>query len=69
MLETILQIVIIVNVIWFIQWLAYRERREYKEFRAWKKRQPHVDSEPQRVPAPPVDDPDVIILDNYRQAK
>jgi hypothetical protein len=74
-LDIITQIVVIVSLIWFIQWIAYRERREYKEYRAWKKK--HAGQSPVAIPRPetpkiappPVDDPDVIILDKYRRAK
>ena len=71
MFEIILQIIIAINLIWFVQWLAYYSRKEMREFRKWKKQQdPFVTRpDPPATPQPPVDHPDVIVLDRYRNAE
>lgn len=72
MLDTITNIFIIVCLIWFVQWLSYRERKDYKEFLQWRKHHPGdtvIEVEQQPKSEPPADDPNIILLEEYRKAK
>lgn len=71
-----LDIIILITLVLFFQYIFHRDQKEYREFRYWKAKQgekysPSASQEPPApaAPQPPINDPNVIDFRKYKQAK